>query len=234
MAARGSWGKSVLPVLVAIVTAVAAAPAPVTGDQVAKLLSGQRAVRTAAVTITQATNGQVVKGTGDYDFRSETGAFRSMTGQRALELVDHGQLLITAAAAQHDLGDPMGNRAPPPAKPWVSLPAPSLADPMAVILFALPVLPPPVHLAQALQRQVESVSSMGPVQLAGVPTHEYRLILGLGDLAKFVAGSRGTVDVLGPRQPVLIWVDRDNRLAQNLYLGRLQPGHPRADQPALC
>ena len=42
MAARGSWGKSVLPVLVAIVTAVAAAPAPVTGDQVAKLLSGQR------------------------------------------------------------------------------------------------------------------------------------------------------------------------------------------------
>ena len=195
MIGRDSWRQRLFLVLVVIVTTGAALPAPVARDQVAKLLSGQRAVRTAVVTITQATNGQVAKGTGDYDFGSQTGVFKSMTGQRALELVDHGQVLITAAAAQHNLGDPMGKKAPPPAKPWVSLPAPSLADPLAVVLFALPVLPSPVHLAQALQRQVKSVSSLGLVQLAGVPTYEYRLVLGLGDLAKFVAGSRGTVDV---------------------------------------
>jgi hypothetical protein len=182
---------------------------------VSQILSGQGSVKSAWLSMTESG----VTLSGPYDFQSSMGRFE-VTGTYQGTVCVHGDLSWVSATMfweERERSDDVsgGLPVPRPLKPWLaSPPASSQGGAIGDILFGLPVQAKPVELTDALQRQVTSTSSMGFGHAAGTEAHEYRLVLALDGLADVVAKSDGSIEVLGKRHPVFIWVDGDNRLVK--------------------
>lgn len=220
--------RAVLAGTVCVLLAGTGLVAARSSDNLAVALSGQASVRTASVLIVESAKGVKLSLAGEYDFETGFGRFQPGSTNRSAgysgpneDLIGHGKLFRPGYAVWEGMKAPktgvqgiLDLQPPRPLKPWVSTPVGSGADPMAVVLFGLPAQPSPVALANTLQRQAISQSRLGVGRLGGVPVAEYRLVLGLGSLAKSVASSDGTLQVLGPHHPVFIWVDQEKRLVQ--------------------
>jgi hypothetical protein len=86
---------------------------------------------------------------------------------------------------------------PRPSKPWVREPgACPEGGAIGDILLGPQLQTAPADLVDALQRQVSSITSLGSVNVDG-SAHKCRLVLRLDGLAKAVAQSGGTMEVLG-------------------------------------
>jgi hypothetical protein len=76
------------------------------------------------------------------------------------------------------------------------------------------------HSSMAQPQGIVQVLRAGPVRRLPTPLYpsrvrEYRLVLRPDQrLSNYMTASHGTIDVLGPHQPVLIWVDNDHRLVR--------------------
>lgn len=102
-----------------------------------------------------------------------------------------------------------------PSKPWVREPGGSVeGGAIGDILLGSQVQATPAELADQLQRQVSSITSLGSVSIKASTAHEYRLVVRLDGLAKVVAQSSGSLEVLGKDHPFFIWVDDHHRLVK--------------------
>lgn len=177
-----------------------------------QILSGESGVKSARVSL----NESDVTVAGLYDFESRVGRF-DVTGRYQGTFYVQGNVSLVSAGLfwrERQSSPSHGDLpVPRPTKPWVSLPPTSSGGgPIGDILFGSALQATPTELADALQRQVTSASSLGFKSFEGAEVHEYRLLLRLGGLANVVAKLGGGIEVLGKDHPVLIWVDEDNRL----------------------
>ncbi|HTW08958.1 MAG TPA: hypothetical protein VME46_15695 [Acidimicrobiales bacterium] len=179
---------------------------------VTTILSGQKTVRSAWVTINEAG----VTEAGPYDFKARVGSFETAGRYHGVSYVHGYVTYMPAALLWHEMNTPPANPPlPRPSKPWVSEDVEVIGGPMGNILLGNPLGPTPEQIANALQHQMVSVTLVTVGRLGSSPIHEYRLVLQPGpSLGKYLVSSRGAVEALGPHHPVLIWADNHHRLVQ--------------------
>lgn len=186
-------------------------------DSLSHVLSAMSGVQSAWIS----TSDGSLTLSGPFSFRSGTGRLEGTSGGYGGTVYVRGDVTYVSAGLfwqemkQAPGGRTSGLRFPRPYKPWVSKPYPAFqGGPLGDLLFGSPLRATPSDLVEALHRQALSVSAMGPERVGGTETHEYRLVLSLDGLAQAMREFRGTINVLGTKHPVFIWVDKQHRLVK--------------------